>query len=69
MVSVCGSGGLELGDYITECVLSTGDWRENAIKARVSLVAVLSSQSWEGFGEKSAMDTKRKNVLKSIKVF
>lgn len=45
------------------------DWRENTIKAQVSLVAGLSSQSWEGFGEKSATDTKRKIVLKSIKVF
>lgn len=49
--------------------MSAIDGRENVAKALVSVVAGLPSQSWGRFGEKSAMDTKRKNVLKSIKVF
>lgn len=49
--------------------MSTIDGRENVAEALVSLVAGLSSQSWAGFGEKSVTDTKRKNILKRIKVF
>ena len=49
--------------------MSAVDGRENVAEALVSLVAGLSSQSWAGFGEKSATDTKRKNILKRIKVF
>lgn len=49
--------------------MSAIDGRENVAEALVSVVAGLPSQSWGRFGEKSAMDTKRKNVLKSIKVF
>lgn len=45
------------------------DGRENVAEALVSLVAGLSSQSCAGFGEKSATNTKRKNLLKRIKVF
>lgn len=46
--------------------MSAIDGRENVAEALLSVVAGLPSQNWGRFGEKSAMDTKRKNVLKSI---
>lgn len=44
--------------------MSSIDGRENVAEALVSVVAGLPSQNWGRFGEKSAMDTKRKKCTK-----